>query len=87
VKVFLDIDPQTHLPSRLHFTETFRTNAGEPVPGRTIAHRWDLEDYRLVGNVRFAHRWTRFFDELRGSVDQVDTLEVNPPLTPKDFVK
>ena len=87
VKVFLDIDPQTHLPSRLHFSEVGRTNAGDPIPGRTVAYRWDLEDYRVVGNVRLAHRWTYFRNDMRGIVDQIVSLELNPPLAPKDFVR
>jgi hypothetical protein len=87
VKVFLDIDPQTHLPSRLHYADIGRTNAGDAIPGRTVAQRWDLEDYRVVGKLRLAHRWTWFFNEQRASVDQVDTVDLNPPMTPKDFIK
>jgi hypothetical protein len=87
VKVFLDIDPQTHLPSRLHYVDIGRSNAGDPIPGTSISQRWDLEDYRVVGKVRLAHRWTWFFNEMRATVDTVDAIEMNPPMTPKDFVK
>jgi hypothetical protein len=87
VKVYLDLDPRTHLPSRLHFVETARTNAGDPIPGRTVANRWDLEDYRAVGNVRLAHRWTWYRNEMILIADQTTALELNPPLTPRDFVR
>jgi hypothetical protein len=86
VKVFLDIDSQTHLPSRLRYTDIARTNAGDPIPNRTRSERWDLDDYRVVGRVRLAHRWSRFVNEMRASMDQVDAIELNPPMTPKDFI-
>jgi hypothetical protein len=85
-EVRLDLDPATHLPTRVAFSK--RAQATSPtLAGKRFATVIEIGEYRQLGRLRLPHKLTEHEDGQFRRETEFVSMEINPPLTADSFVK